>query len=170
MFDERSRWTHDDDRIYHGTNNDDSENPNDWFRVVVELTEFGPTEREASYQLRQLRPPNKDMSFGWGYNGGGTSQTAEAVLRDALNLGPSQDLPVELREDFCEDVVAHFAEEFMVRRGAVIRWIRGWAVDRDDVELPPLVTDPPPVERYAYQPRPKAVRAKQDQMRQRLSR
>ena len=170
MFNEASRWTYDDDRTYHGVNLDESEDPNEWFRVVVELSEFGPTERETPYQLRQLKAPDKLMSFGWGYNGGGTSQTAEAILRDALNLRPSDPLSDDLREDFCEDVVAHFPEEFIIRRGAVIRWVRGWAAGRPDVELPVVVNDPPPVSRRAYQSRPPAVRAKQDQTRRQLSR
>jgi Family of unknown function (DUF6166) len=161
---DNSRWAYDEDRTYHGTNRDDGE-PDEWFRLVAELSEFGPTEREAPYQLRELVSEISDL--GWGYNGTGTSATADAILRDALNLAPTDDLPVELREDFCEDIVAHFPEEFIIRRGAVLRWVRGWAAGRGVTDLPAVVTDPPPISRLGYQPRPESVRIAQDQRRAR---
>lgn len=166
MFDQNRRWPYDADRTYHGTHNDASDDADQWFRLVVELSEYGPTQRKSSYQLRQLKPP-RGTGFGWGYNGGGTSRTAEAILRDALDLDQSEKLSVEMREDFCEDVVAHFTDEFLIRRGAVVRWVRGWAAGRNDIDLPAVVTNPPPVSQYAYQDRPPSVRAAQDRLRNR---
>ena len=154
------KWSYGEDRTYHGFNDDGSSDPNDRFRLVVELSEFGPTEREYPYQLRHLKG-----SFGWGYNGSGTSETAEAILRDALDLPARAQLLQEMQSAFCEDVVAHFAEEFMIRRGAVLRWARGWAAQHGVTNLPKALINLPPVSRYDYADRPEEIATEQDRAR-----
>jgi hypothetical protein len=92
--------------------------------------------------------------FGWGYNGGGTSATAAAILADALDLDPDEFDLIEaddetlesLREDFCTDVLAVCADEFRLRRGAVLRWVRGWYAQHGVTDLPSAVADLPPVD------------------------
>ena len=151
-------WPYTADRSYHGYRE-----PQDPFRLVIELSEFGPTERQVPFLLRV---PTSDVGeFGWGYNGTGTSATADAILRDALELGAEDTLDTDLREDFCEDLVAHFPREFIIRRGAVLRWVRGWAADRDVRNLPLAAANPPPVDRLEYERRPDFVRHAQDQAR-----
>lgn len=168
VFDRPSRWRYDEDRSYHGYKTAEYVS-----HLVVELSEFGPTERKTPYEIRQLRSDIGD--FGCGYNGTGTSATADTILRDALNFDPFDQLEPEewneqfsdIREDFCEDVAAHFTREFIIRRGAVLRWVRGWAAERDVRDLPPAIADLPPISRHEYQRRPDAVREAQRRQRQR---
>ncbi|MDV6287114.1 hypothetical protein R2F25_00425 [Streptomyces sp. UP1A-1] len=68
--------------------------------------------------LRELAESAAD-DFGWGYNGGGTSAAAAAILADALHLGdpgkcgigyatyPENEVLLQLREDFCDDLLSH---------------------------------------------------------------
>ncbi|GGN45840.1 DUF6166 domain-containing protein [Streptomyces fuscichromogenes] len=90
-------------------------------RILVEKPEFGPTERQqGTTVLRELAEP-ENSGFGWGYNGGGTSAAAAAILADALALGdpdtcgigytayPEDEVLVQLREDFCDDVLPRSA-------------------------------------------------------------
>jgi hypothetical protein len=151
-------WNYDEDRTYHGVQrDDDAEND----RIEIELAEYGPTERQSVYVLETLyENPTPPMArdFGWGYNGGGTSAAAMVILRDALGEEPSQDL----REDFCEDVLSQFCDEFRIRRGAVLRWVRGWYAERDTDELPQAVRDLPPISQLAYASRPEAIRQAQN--------
>lgn len=122
----------DSDRTYHGLQqgaDDGSADEEEWepARLLVEQTRFGPTERESAAVLRKLEEP-EHSGFGWGYNGGGTSATAAAILADALDLDPDEFDLIEaddetlesLREDFCTDVLAVCADEFRLRRGAVL--------------------------------------------------
>lgn len=115
----------DQDRTYHGVQDrtNDSES-----RLLVEQTAFGATERELARFLREIHEP-EHSGFGWGYNGGGTSETAAAILADALDAAPERFSPMavltaevdrRLREDFCVDVLALCADEFRLRRGAVL--------------------------------------------------
>lgn len=150
-------WAYDEDRTYHGFNDDSSSDPDDRFRLTVELSEFGPTEREHPYEIRRLTG-----YLGWGYTGTGAGHAAEAILRDALNLPDDVAVPQQLREAFCEDVVAHLAEEFLLRRGAVLRWARGWAVQHEVTDLPEAVGLLPPVSRFNYADRPEAVHTAQE--------
>ena len=86
----------DEDCTYHGVQNaTGAEN-----RIEVELSEYGPTERMGVVALRPLRLSGAwaSYSMGWGYNGGGTSAAAVAILSDALGHEPSD----ELREAFSQ--------------------------------------------------------------------
>jgi hypothetical protein len=151
-------WNYDEDRTYHGVQRDDDVE-ND--RIDIELAEYGPTERAGVYVLETLyenpHPPLDGYQFGWGYNGGGTSAAALIILRDALGEEPSKGL----REDFCEDVLSQFCDEFRIRRGAVLRWVRGWYAERSIDDLPRAVRDLPPLSRLHYDSRPEAIRQAQ---------
>lgn len=148
---------YDEDRTYHGV----MERVGEDDRIEIELPEFGPTERRDVYVLQTLyenpSPPFAGYEFGWGYNGGGTSAAALVILRDALGQEPSQDL----REDFCEDMLSQFCDEFRIRRGAVLRWVRGWYAERGVDDLPTVVRHLPPVSRLRYALRPDAIRQAQ---------
>lgn len=153
-----SEWSYDEDRTYHGVQRDDDP---DQDRIEIELAEFGPTERAKVYVLQTVyenpKPPLKGYDFGWGYNGGGTSAAALVILRDALGEEPSQ----QLREDFCEDVLSQFCDEYRIRRGAVLRWVRGWYAQRGAEDLPGAVRRLPPISRMDYAPRPPRIRRAQ---------
>src|SRR5687768_13722554 len=91
--------------------------------------------------------------MGWGYNGSGTSAAASAILTDALGQEPS----VDLREDFCEDVLSQFMDEWRLRRGVVLRWVRGWCAEHGVESLPAAVAQLPPVDSHRYEQPPDAV-------------
>ncbi len=147
-------WNYDEDRTYHGVQDDDGAND----RIEIELAEYGPTERDGVYVLKTLyenpHPPLVGSGLGWGYNGTGTSATALIILWDALGQEPSPDL----REDFCADVLSQFCDEFRIRRGAVLRWVRGWCVEQGIDNLPPAVRELSPMDPGSYAPRPEAIR------------
>ncbi|GAA2614254.1 hypothetical protein SMC26_24130 [Actinomadura fulvescens] len=147
-------WTYDEDRVYHGFRSEDGGS-----LIDVELAEFGPTERTGVYVLRTLEESAEvgGNRFGWGYNGGGTSAAAHEILADALGQKPSE----RLREDFCEDVLSQMSTEFRLRRGAVLRWVRGWAAEHEAQGLPPAVEQLPPIDRSAYGKRPPAIQQEQ---------
>jgi hypothetical protein len=139
------------DRTYHGVQGagDDDE---DWqpARLLVEQPADGPTQRATAKVLRELKAKDEDElgGFGWGYNGSGTSRAAAAVLADALDLGspekaglsmsswPQDDTLITLREDFCVEVLSQFCDEWRLGRAAVLRWARGWYLQRGITELP----------------------------------
>ncbi|WP_410595478.1 hypothetical protein [Amycolatopsis sp. lyj-23] len=76
----------DEDWVYHGY-----EPENGPRQIEVETPERGPTERASATVLRQLRPQISTIeghTFGWGYNGNGTSVAAAAILTDVLDLAP----------------------------------------------------------------------------------
>jgi hypothetical protein len=142
----------DSDRTYHGTKAARDDEP-EWgpVRIIVECPEVGPTEREDVKVPRELRPPSH-KGFGWGYNGHGTSYAAAAILADALNVEQAKfaaatvdDLDWQLREDFCTDVLATMCGEWRLRRGAVLRWLRGWYAQHEISELPAAVATLPPI-------------------------
>jgi hypothetical protein len=99
------------------------------------------------------------MPAGSGYNGGGTSRVAAVILADALDLidpveggialssHPQHETLVRLREAFCEDVLSQMCDEFRLRRGAVLRWARGWYAQKGITDLPAALADLPPVMR-----------------------
>lgn len=147
------------DRTYHGIQ-DGPSNGNDegeWqpARILVEKPEFGPTEREKVDMLRELAEPETG-GFGWGYNGGGTSAAAGVILADALDLGdpdqcgigysayPEDKVLVQLREDFCDDVLSQFCDEWRLRRGVILRWARTWYLQRGITDLPAALQQLPP--------------------------
>jgi hypothetical protein len=126
---------------YHGISGYDRSGSWQGFRIFVESTEWGPTERKSfAKRLGELQSHLTGLGFGWGYNGGGTSATADAILRSAMGEEPSEDL----REDFCIDVVAHLADVFYLRQGMVLRWALGWHMQRGE-ELPPALQSMPPL-------------------------
>ncbi|SNT61891.1 hypothetical protein SAMN05216276_108610 [Streptosporangium subroseum] len=152
-----TKWAYDEDRTYHGVW--DRGTGESW--IEAELAEYGPTERLKVIVLRRLEPTG-EMAYrvgemGWGYNGGGTSAAASAILADALGQEPSS----ELREAFCEDVLSQFMDEWRLRRGAVLRWVRGWCAQHNVTDLPDVVAQLPPVDSYKYGERPAAVTEQQ---------
>jgi len=147
-----NQWTYRDDRTYHGVQHDEIVNGSDQepARIFVELSEYGPTERETVVELYELESTYHSLQMGWGYDGSGTSAAAHAILTDAMGIEPAS----QLREHFCEDVLAVVCDEFRLRRGAVLRWVRGWYAQHGVDILPQILTDLPPIEADGYGPRP----------------
>jgi len=141
------------DWTYHGT----LDRANNRARITVEQTVFGPTERATARVLRELAPPAG--GFGWGYNGGGPARAAAAVLDDALELGglgnsgSFQDRTLDhLRYDFCWDVMSQMCDEWRLRRGAVLRWARGWYAEHGITSLPRAVAGLPSADPHQSRP------------------
>jgi hypothetical protein len=148
------------DLTYHGIQYgpDSADDDRAWepARLLVEKPEDGPTERQNVEVLRELPEPD-ESGFGWGYNGGGTSAAAAAILADALDLGdpdecgigytayPEDDALVRLREDFCHEVLSQACDESRLRRSAVLRWARGWYLQRGITALPTALRELPPL-------------------------
>lgn len=138
-----SRLRDDGDWTYHGVWR--SASLEEKARIFVEHTVFGSSERAGIPVLREL-PGQRWGGFGWGYNGGGPSRVAQAVLADALELsdsgrvglGPEREDPTFclLRQDFCWDVTTQLCDEWRMRRGTVLRWVRGWYAEHDIADLP----------------------------------
>ena len=135
------------DRVYHGIKSADGK-----ARILVEYVVFGLTERGGAEVVRELHPAY-DV-FSWGYNGGGPAEAGRAVLADALEVA-DPDCFGELRGDFCFDIVTQLPAEWRLRRGAVLRWVRGWCAEHDVTRLPHAVTQPPPANPY-WPPQPLA--------------
>ncbi|MER8236094.1 DUF6166 domain-containing protein [Streptomyces sp. NPDC094049] len=147
------------DRTYHGIQKS-AETEGDWHpaRILVEEPEFGPTERQYGVTMLRELPEPEHGGFGWGYNGGGTSAAAAAVLADALDLGdpdkagigyasyPNDPVLADLREDFCDDVLSQFYDRWRLRRGVVLRWARAWYLQRGIGELPVALRALPPLQ------------------------
>lgn len=148
------------DRTYHGIRgvggDEDERQP---ARLLVENPEDGPTQRNNVTVLRELKAKDEHElgGYGWGYNGSGTSRTAAAVLADALDLGtpekaglsmsewPQNATLVALREDFCVDFLSQSCDEWRLGRAAVLRWARGWYLQRNISELPSALRHLPPL-------------------------
>ncbi|WP_030390781.1 hypothetical protein [Streptomyces sp. NRRL S-241] len=150
------------DWTYHGIQDGPESNRSDeegWqpARILVEEVEFGPTERQGVKVLRELAEAEHG-GFGWGYNGGGTSAAAAVILADALDLGdpdkcgigyaayPEDEVLVELREDFCDDVLSQLCDQWRLRRGVVLRWSLSWYLQRGIDELPAALRELPPLQ------------------------
>ncbi|WP_431776308.1 hypothetical protein [Streptomyces cucumeris] len=150
------------DCTYHGIQDGPDSNRSDgekWqpARILVEEPEFGPTERQDVTVLRDLAEPEFG-GFGWGYNGGGTSAAAAAILADALGLGdpdkcgiayatsPEDEVLAQLREDFCDDVLSQLCDQWRLRRGVVLRWSLAWYLQRGINELPAALRQLPPLQ------------------------
>ncbi|MFD9315866.1 hypothetical protein [Streptomyces goshikiensis] len=43
---------------------------------------------------------------------------------------------IQLREDFCDDVLSQFCDEWRLRRGVILRWARAWYLQRGINALP----------------------------------
>jgi hypothetical protein len=131
--------------VYHGFYDEDGIG-----QVWVEVAQDGPTERETREEvLRKLcvvPAIAEDATFAWSYNGTGASETAAAVLDDALGVMPSR----QLYEDFVQDVVMQFPDEWRMRHGAILRWIRGWAAQRQVPSLPPALTNLPAIHLHSW--------------------
>jgi hypothetical protein len=110
-------------------------------RVFVYRTATGWTERETSKMLRELQPLDPVVTFNWGYIGSGANQVAQAILGDAL----SGKAPMFLYQAFTADFVSQFPDEFRLRQGAVLRWVRGFLCDRGEHGYPAFL---PPVDPY----------------------
>jgi hypothetical protein len=138
----------------------------DGAHILVEVTEFGPTERQKITVLRELAEP--PYGFHWGYNGGGPGRAAAAILADALSLGDPDTCGIgtaasplnttlgELRFDFCWDVLTQFCAEWRMRRGAILRWVRGWYAEHGFIDLPQAAVQLPPA--YPHPPAPRRAR------------
>jgi len=123
------------DWVYHGY--EPEEGPR---RIEVETPASGPTQRESVTVLRTLRPQTSRVeghTFGWGYNGNGTSVAAAAILSDVLDLPRDlwwgtlsrtgeDEVLVRLREDLCREVLIDAADEWRLSRIALLRWTAGW--------------------------------------------
>lgn len=141
------------DRTYHGIQGAGADE-DEWqpARLLIEKPEPGPTGRQDGKVLRELRAKDE-----WGYNGSGTSRAAAAILADALDLGtpekaglsmsewPQDDTLVALHEDFCVDFLTQFSDEWRLSRAAVLRWARGWYIQRGVSEVPEALRDLPPL-------------------------
>jgi len=142
------------DWVYHGINPSD-----DRAHIMVEDVVFGPTERQNVSVLRELPEPAYG-GFGWGYNGSGPLWAAAAILADALSLGdpascgldpaaPARDgTLIALRGDFVWDVLSQLCMEWRLRRGAVLRWVRGWYAEHGITDLPRAAVQLPPLSPY----------------------
>ncbi len=108
-------------------------------RVWVFTTQSGWTDREGKEPLRELQAPDPVIGFHWGFDGSDPMQVAKAILADALAGEPSHRLAWAFRDEF----VSQFPAEFRMRRGAILRWVRGYACElgQHDVpaELPPVL-------------------------------
>ncbi|MFH8533271.1 hypothetical protein ACH4GE_33165 [Streptomyces tendae] len=150
------------DCTYHGIQDgpeSDSSDAEEWqlARILVEKPEFGPTERQDVTVLRELTEPETG-GFGWGYNGGGTSAAAAAILADALDLGaphtcgigyavyPEDEVLAQLREDFCDDVLSQLCDQWRLRRSVVLRWSLAWYMQRGIGSLPAALQHLPPLQ------------------------
>ncbi|WP_433730953.1 DUF6166 domain-containing protein [Actinoplanes sp. CA-051413] len=127
-------WSRTDDRCYHGTDNS---------RISVELFTAKRSDPEV---LGQLAPNGPAGEFSWGYIGTGTNTSAKAILSDALGYEPTQ----QLWQDFADDVLSQCPAEFRLRRGAVLRWVRGWADGYGIANLPEPLRALPPIDHTAY--------------------
>lgn len=144
---------------YHGIAVSDDDEDGEWepARLLVERPEKGPTQRQMNGTVLRELSNGEDSDFGWGHNGGGTSRTAAAVLTDALELGedsgiefaawPQDETLEALREAFCVDVLTQMCAEWRLGRGAVLRWVLAWYIQRGE-EPPALLRELPPVEDY----------------------
>jgi hypothetical protein len=110
-------------------------------RVFVDELGAGWTERESAERLRELQPIDPVIAFNWGYIGSGSNQVAQAILRDALGV---DEPPQFLYQGFTADFVSQFPDEFRIRQGAVLRWVRGLLCGMDRHDFPVL----PPVDPY----------------------
>jgi len=125
------------DVTYHGIRVDEQVNAAESGRIYVEQSKSGLREL---IQGRGTGWPGLQLQFGWGHNGVGTGVAARAILADAMGIEPNDDL----REDFAADVLAYMCDEWRLRRGAILRWVRGWYAEHGIDRLPPAVANLPP--------------------------
>ncbi|WP_423717145.1 DUF6166 domain-containing protein [Actinomycetospora cinnamomea] len=126
-----SDWT------YHGYSlgHDVDDEP---FRIDVVTTQLdGPPDRRE--HLRSLS--REGGPFNWGYEGGGPHNAANAMLADALEL---DEAPPELVLCYCADVVSQLRSPWRLRRGAVLRYARGWFAEQGSQAMPAALRQIPP--------------------------
>ncbi|WP_433542059.1 DUF6166 domain-containing protein (plasmid) [Streptosporangium sandarakinum] len=148
-----TKWAYDEDRTYHGVRDPET----DKTRIEAERAEFGPTQRKGVIVLRLIRPVGilKESALEWGYRGTGPLATASAILADALGQEPS----AQLLEAFRTDVVSQLTDdEWRLRRGAVLRWVRGWCAEHNIDVLPAAVAELPPIDPSDYGKLPEALK------------
>lgn len=145
------------DWAYHGTG--PLMSADDRAHIRVEDVVFGTTERRGVAVLRELAEP-PGGGFNWGYNGTGPLRAAAAILADALSLGDPADcgmdpfsprpdtILITLRGDFTWDVTSQLCEEWRLRRGAVLRWVRGWYAEHGITGIPAAAAQLPPISPY----------------------
>ncbi|WP_433542058.1 DUF6166 domain-containing protein (plasmid) [Streptosporangium sandarakinum] len=141
-----TEWAYDEDRTYHGVEDPETGET----RIEVERAEFGPTQRSGVIVLRVLPPADspslKREKFAWGWVGGGPRASAWAVLADALGQKPSP----EITAAFAQDFMSQFSGEWRLRRGAILRWARGWCAQNNVDVLPVTLRNLPPTDPSGY--------------------
>jgi len=147
-----------DDWTYHGVGSVRSADGRP--RILVEHTVFG-RDGDGSSVLRELPAPDYG-GYAWGYDGGGPARAAAAILADALDLGSAEGMGLQpgqsvdtlgqLRRDFCWDVLTQVTDEWRLRRGAVLRWVRGWYAEKGITDIPAAAVHLPPAHPYQDDP------------------
>lgn len=147
------------DWSYHGLGR--SASPDDHAHILVEPATFGLYEKKDATVLRELPWSPTSGGFSWGYDGGGCRRAAEAILADALRpddttvkerrapAGLDVRTFSRLQVDFTWDVVSQFADEWRMRRSAVLRWMRGWYADLGIANQPAAAIGLPPADPHA---------------------
>lgn len=131
-------WARNDDRCYHGVSSRE---------IVVELFAAKADDPEV---IGRLVPNGPAGEFNWGYIGTGPNTAGKAILSDALGSEPTQ----RLWQDFADDVLSQCAAEFRLRRGAVLRWVRGWAAQHNITSLPDVLANLPPIDYTGFDRHP----------------
>jgi hypothetical protein len=108
-------------------------------RIFVYHTKTGPTDRLGDRPLRELHSPDPVVTFNWGYIGSGPNHVARAILIDTLGVEPAQ----YVYQAFTSDFASQFPEEFRLRQGAVLRWLRGIACELGRHDFPAVL---PPID------------------------
>jgi hypothetical protein len=67
------------------------------------------------------------------------------ITRLSMSEWPQDDTLVALREDFCADLLSQFSDEWRLGRAAILRWARGWYLQRGITDLPAALQDLPPL-------------------------
>jgi hypothetical protein len=136
-----SKWAHDEDRCYHGIHEGEGT-----YRILVEQSTYGPTQRRSAKVLRELQPIDPVVTFNWGYTGSGPNAAARVILLDAFGWEP----PTKFRHAFVWDWIGMAADEFWFRRSAILRWARGWSCDHGVHDLRAPLAELPPVDPGDY--------------------
>jgi hypothetical protein len=131
----------DEDRCYHGVMGEFTG------RIFIEHTEFGPSAREPGHLVVIGEASSHEGGYTWGYIGTGPRDTANAVLMDATGWN---EIPRQLASDFVEDVVSQLADQWRLRRGAILRWLRGYYAQHEVTNPPAPARWPTPISRFAF--------------------
>ncbi|MEU0374923.1 hypothetical protein ABZ070_32940 [Streptomyces sp. NPDC006283] len=141
------------DRTYHGIQGAGGDE-DEWqpARLLVERPKPGPTERQNVTVLRELKAKDEDElgGDGWGYNGGGTSRAAGAILADALDLGTPEKDGLSMSEWPQDDTLVACARTSASTSSASSPTSGAWAVCR--AALGPRLVPPARHQRAARGP------------------